>query len=67
MTKHQKLCSTPNVVLLFATTLCLGLATSACAPNNSNRSTTPAVSNQNESPQATQASSGGQQNVVRVV
>jgi len=64
--KHQKPRSTPNVVLLFATTLCLGLATSACAPNNSSRSTTPAVSNQNKSPQATQASSADKQNVVRI-
>jgi sulfonate transport system substrate-binding protein len=56
----------PNFSLLLATTLCLGLATSACAPNNSTNSASPTASTQNQSQQANQNSGGAAQNVVRI-
>lgn len=54
----------PNFASLFATTLCLGLATSGCAPSNSTNSI-PATSN-HQSQQARQNSGDEKANVVRI-
>lgn len=55
-----------NFALLLATTLCLGLATSACSPSTSTNSTVPAPSKPSQNPQAKQNVDKGTPNVVRI-
>ncbi len=58
--------SIPNLALLVATTLCLGLATSACTPSNSTSSTIPIAANQSQSQKAKQNFGDEKANVVRI-